>query len=50
MIVAVQGTKAFNDYRMQKFNTIRNMMLDPEKAIGGGSAAIPEGVTVKKVG
>jgi len=44
------ATKAFNDYRMQKFNTIRNMMIDPEKAIGGGSAAIPEGVTVKKVG
>ena len=44
------ATKAFNDYRMQKFNAIRNMMIDPEKAIGGGSAAIPEGVTVKKVG
>jgi hypothetical protein len=44
------ATKAFNDYRMQKFNTIRNMMIDPEKAIGGGSAVIPEGVTVKKVG
>jgi len=42
--------KAFDEYRMQKFQNIRNMMLDPEKAIGGGSAAIPEGVTVKKVG
>jgi hypothetical protein len=42
--------KAFNDYRMQKFNAIRNMIIDPEKAIGGGSAVIPEGVTVKKVG
>jgi hypothetical protein len=31
--------KAFDEYRMQKFQNIRNMMLDPEKAIGGGSAA-----------
>jgi hypothetical protein len=44
------ATKAFNDYRMQKFNAIRNMIIDPEKAIGGGSTVIPEGVTVKKVG
>ena len=44
------AVKAFNDYRMQQFQNIRNMIIDPEKAIGGGSAAIPEGVTVKKVG
>ena len=33
------AVKAFDEYRMQKFQNIRNMMLDPEKAIGGGSAA-----------
>jgi hypothetical protein len=43
------AVKAFDEYRMQKFQNIRNMMLDPEKAIGGGTG-IPQGVTVKKVG
>jgi hypothetical protein len=32
--------KAFDEYRMQKFQNIRNMMIDPEKAIGvGGSGS-----------
>jgi hypothetical protein len=45
-----KAVKDFNDYRMQKFQSIRNMMLNPEEAIGGGSVAVPQGVTVKKVG
>jgi hypothetical protein len=43
------AVQAFNNYRMQKFREIYGMMLDPEKAIGGG-AGVPQGVVVKKVG
>jgi hypothetical protein len=43
------AVQAFNNYRMQKFREIHGMMLDPEKAIGGG-AGVPQGVVVKKVG
>jgi hypothetical protein len=43
------AVQAFNNYRMQKFREIHGMMLDPEKAIGGG-AGVPQGVIVKKVG
>jgi hypothetical protein len=37
-------------YELQQFQKIRNMILNPEEAIGGGSAAVPQGVTVKKIG
>jgi hypothetical protein len=42
--------KAFNDYRMQKFNAIRNMIIDPEKAIGGGSAGSSANLVQNKDG
>lgn len=37
-------------YELQQFQKIRNMILNPEEAIGGGTAAVPQGVIVKKVG